>query len=275
MPETFLILLAGGVMLASAVPRPADVTLHWLRLAGILALSFCGLGLFFYFRREPPMPHMAPLLWRIQMGLLLTTTIAVLGQLAFAQVGWRGAQRALALTAFLLAVLGGSNLLHELMFARGTALLLYMPPLPPKAADMLVQTLACAGVAAMTGLVLMAMLLGHAYLTASKMTMAPFRRLNLALAVAIGLRAVLGAGAAYVAWRDPPVDLLWAWYGLQIGTRWLVGLVVPAVFVYMTHDCVRRRATQSATGILYVAGVLVFIGELIALWLTRETALAF
>ena len=64
-------------------------------------------------------------------------------------------------------------------------------------------------------------------------------------------------------------------FGLLVGTRWFVGLIVPAVFVYMAHDCIRRRSTQSATGILYVAGVLVFIGELVALHLTRETGLPF
>ena len=39
MPETFLILLTGGVMLAAAISDPHQVTLHWLRLCGIIALS--------------------------------------------------------------------------------------------------------------------------------------------------------------------------------------------------------------------------------------------
>ena len=50
---------------------------------------------------------------------------------------------------------------------------------------------------------------------------------------------------------------------------------MPGVFTYMAHDCVRRRSTQAATGILYVTGVLVFIGEIIALYLVRETGLPF
>lgn len=267
MPETFLILFAGGIMLAAAVPAPRDVTPNWLRLAGILALCFCGLGLFFYARRDE-VTAMPPLLRRVQVGLLLATDLAVLGQLAFAQVVRLKAQRVMALLAFALAVLAGSNLLHELMTARGTALCL-----PPKLLSMTVQTLACAGVAALAGLALMDMLLGHAYLTASRMTIAPFRRLNLALAAALGARLVMAAAALTLAWRDPPAELFWTRYGLQVGTRWLVGLLVPVVFVYMAHDCVRRRSTQSATGILYVAGVLIVIGELVALWLVRETGL--
>jgi uncharacterized membrane protein YgdD (TMEM256/DUF423 family) len=116
----------------------------------------------------------------------------------------------------------------------------------------------------------MDMLLGHAYLTASKMTIAPFRRLNLFVAAMLILRALL-AGAATVAM---PRDV-WMRDGLFILTRWLVGLLVPAVFVYMAHDCIKRRSTQSATGILYVAGVLIFVGEIIALYLVRSTGLPF
>ena len=57
--------------------------------------------------------------------------------------------------------------------------------------------------------------------------------------------------------------------------RWLVGLLVPAVFIYMADDCIRRRSTQSATGILYVTAVLIFIGEIVALYLVRATGLPF
>ena len=64
-------------------------------------------------------------------------------------------------------------------------------------------------------------------------------------------------------------------HGLLILTRVLVGLAIPIVFIYMAQDCIKRRATQSATGILYVCGVLVFIGELIALPLLRDTGLPF
>ena len=69
--------------------------------------------------------------------------------------------------------------------------------------------------------------------------------------------------------------MLWGQYGILILTRWIVGLVVPAILVYMANDCIKRRSTQSATGILYVAGVLVFIGEMIALYLVRVTGLPF
>jgi hypothetical protein len=268
MSETFLILLAGGVMLAAAVPKPADVTLQWLRLAGIIALCMFGLGLFFYLKREPAD---VPLFFRrVQVGLLVATAGGILAQLAFAQVDRRRAQRWAAAAAFVLAVLGAVNVLHESMVVRGTAV-----RFPPKALAVAIQTVSCAGVAAVTGLGLMDMLLGHAYLTASKMTIAPFRRLNLALAAALAARALTAVGLVLLLQSRRPVEMLWAIYGLYAGTRWLVGLIVPAVFVYMAHDCVRRRSTQAATGILYVTGVLLFIGEIVALYLVRETGLPF
>ena len=273
MPETFLILLAGGVLLAAALSDPKQVTPHWLRLAGIIALCMTGLSAYFYATRDAAADTPA-FFRRIQLGLLVTTALAVLGQLAFAQLAMRRTQRLLAAGAFLLAVLAGSNFLHDAMLVR------YAPPAPPlnllpKPAHLAVQAAACAGVAAAAGLALMTMLLGHAYLTASAMTQAPFARLNLALAATLVLRALMNGGALLLHHYKPPVIMFWGQYGLLMLTRWLVGLAVPAVFVYMAHDCIRRRSNQSATGILYVTGLLVFLGELTALYLVRGTGLPF
>jgi hypothetical protein len=269
MPETFLILLAGGAMLAAAVSDPRQVTLNWLRLAGIIALSVGGLAAFFWWQREPA-GELPAFYRRVQAGLAVATLVAVLGQLAFVQVARRGTQRAFAGAAFLLAVLTAVNFVHGQMIPAGVAV-----RFPPKALSVAIQAASCAGVAAMTGLALMDMLLGHAYLTASKMTMAPFRRLNLWLAGATALRALVSLGGVLLLHRWRPVEMLWGVYGLYMLTRWAVGLGVPAVFVYMAHDCIRRRSTQAATGILYVTGVLVFIGEIVALYLLRETGLPF
>jgi hypothetical protein len=188
----------------------------------------------------------------------------VLGQLAFVQVAYRRTQRVFAALAYVFAVIAGCNLLHDIAYLHG-----------PKLQAMIWQTVACAGVAAMTGLVLMDMLLGHAYLTASKMTIAPFLRLNRTLVVVLAVRATLAIAVAMVLQQHRPVEMLWGIHGLLIATRWLGGLAVPAVFLYMAHDCIKRRSTQSATGILYVAGVLVFIGEIVALQLVRATGLPF
>jgi hypothetical protein len=265
MPETFLILLAGGIILAAAISSPAQVTLNWLRLCGILALVMAALALFFYFTRDAHPAPLSPRMRNIQVGLLMATVALILGQLAFVQVAWRRTQRVIAAAAFVIAVLAATNLLHEMMSPLGTA-----TKYPPKLWAMTIQSLAAAGIGAASGLALMDMLLGHAYLTASKMTIAPFRRLNLWVAAMLIIRALLATAATIAMPRE-----VWMRDGLFILTRWLVGLLVPAVFIYMAHDCIKRRSTQSATGILYVAGVLIFVGEIVALYLVRSTGLPF
>jgi hypothetical protein len=249
--ETFLILLAGGIMLAAAVSDPQQVTLLWLRLCGILALAMAGLSAFFLLREAHP--------GRDMIAFTCAATLAILAQLAFAQLAWRRTQQWLSFLAFFFAVAAGYQFLKPTGWQRMSA---WRGLVGPYAA--------CIGIAAMCGLTLMDMLLGHAYLTASRMTMAPFLRLNSFLAGTLLWRAILAGIATAAMSRE-----IWLRDGLFILTRWLVGLAVPAVFIYMAHDCIKRRATQSATGILYVAGVLIFIGELIALHLVRSSGLPF
>lgn len=251
MPETFLILLAGGVMFAAAVSDPRAVTLLWLRLAGIISLTLMALASFFFARRES----------RTIVALipLMLATLAVFAQLAFVQVAWRRTQRVLAAIGYVGAGVSGAAMLITLLdprsFANSHALL----------------AAGCALASAVAGLALMDMLLGHAYLNAAPMTMRPFLRLNRALAIALIARAGLSIASAVLIQWVRPIPMFWAVYGLYLGTRWAVGLLVPGIFVWMAHDCIRRRATQSATGILYVAGVLLFIGEMIGLWLMSQT----
>src|SRR5688572_32821164 len=216
MTETFLILLAGGVMLAAAVSHPRHVTVHWLRLAGILALAFAGIAVFFVMRREMPVEGTV-LYRRIQAGMLVATIVLILAQLAFVQMLFLRTQRVVAALAFVLAVMVGAGLLHALFPRIGIA--------KPQAVTL--QTVACAGVAAMTGLALMDMLLGHAYLTAAKMTIAPFRRLNLALAGVLVTRVLVAVGLVLALHSlRPVVPMLWGRYGLYMLTRWVVGLAV-------------------------------------------------
>jgi hypothetical protein len=107
------------------------------------------------------------------------------------------------------------------------------------------------------------------------MTIAPFRRLNLTLMIILVERFAASTFGAMMINVMHPREGLWVVHGLYVLTRWLVGLVVAGVFVLMAHDCIRRRSTQSATGILYVAGVLIVVGEIMALYLLHETGLPF
>ncbi len=105
-----------------------------------------------------------------------------------------------------------------------------------------------------------AMLLGHWYLNAPGMPLEPLMRLIALLAVATVLRAVVcGAGLwlELSASAQPDVPKL-----LFLGLRWLGGLVGTAVLAVMAWQTMKVPNTQSATGILYVAVITTFLGEL-------------
>jgi hypothetical protein len=252
-PEIFCILLAGGVMLAAAISDPQQVILRWLRLAGIVALAMLGVAAVFMIRRAA--------IAKPQAAGILLCFVAILGQLAFVQIAFRKTQRALATIAFVIAAITGIAMLSEIRSPRAIP------------ASMLPLAIACIFASATMGLSLMDMLLGHAYLNAAKMTMTPFARLNASLAVVMICRAIFSVAGTILVQAIHPMEMFWNLYGLYIGTRWLVGFIVPGIFVFMAHDCIKRRATQSATGILYVAGVLIFIGEIIGLYLMSETGM--
>lgn len=114
--------------------------------------------------------------------------------------------------------------------------------------------------AGLIGLTVTAMLLGHWYLIAPGMSLTPLQRLLGGLYAAVGLRSVAAAGPL-AAWLfgGPPFDgLAWAWLAL----RWGVGIVGLLLLLWMVQQTVRIRSTQSATGILYVAVIFCFFGEL-------------
>ena len=237
-------------MLAAAISDPRQVTLLWLRLCGIIALCFSVVCIIFVYRNAIPK---SPTLWIIA-GIALA---GIMGQLGFVQVAKRGIQRFCALAAYLASV----------------AVAAYIFPVASN--YWLTTLLSLASIGALLGLILMDWLLGHAYLTAADMTMRPFRRLNLAVAITLIVRTLLSTVGVYVLNRIHPVKNLWGFQGLLMLTRWFVGLFVALIFIYMAHDCIKRRATQSATGILFVAGTVIFIGELIALLLLQQTGLPF
>ena len=72
-----------------AISDPKEVTLHWLRLAGIIALTMCGLAGAFYAFGERDIANTSPLLRRVQVGLFVVTGLMILAQLGFVQVAWR------------------------------------------------------------------------------------------------------------------------------------------------------------------------------------------
>lgn len=266
-----MLLIAGGIALAQAVSDPRQVTLRWLRLGGILAVTLIALAgtslaispVFIHVTPDDPLVHGG--FWALIAG---TGAVA---QLLTVQRALRETQRLMAIGSFLLIVLIAGRLATAAVFT---------PQHRPEQSLAWVTLTFLPSLALSAGLVggfLMTMLLGHAYLTAgSEMTQKPFARLVRLLAVLLVLR--LGTSILWGLWPYQSVDVARGsqmWNMLMILTRYSVGLLAPAVFTYMIWDCVKRRSNQSATGILYVATVLVMIGEGLALGLLDATGLLF
>lgn len=114
---------------------------------------------------------------------------------------------------------------------------------------------------AMTG-----MLLGHWYLTAPGMSLAPLQRMNAQLGAAAVLRLVLSAAAMVDTWGRISGEMHWSWVGL----RWLGGIAGPIAVCMMVRQILKHRNTQAATGVLFVGVILTFIGELTADLLFHE-----
>jgi hypothetical protein len=125
---------------------------------------------------------------------------------------------------------------------------------------------------ALLGLVTTAMLLGHWYLNTPTMQIAPLRRLIGLLAAAVLLRMIVcGSGLALELTlggqaQDPNLT---TWL-LFVALRWFAGLVGVLGLAWLTWQTLKIPNTQSATGILYAAVILAFIGELASQLLSAE-----
>ena len=135
----------------------------------------------------------------------------------------------------------------------------WLPPL---------SALASAGTlgAAMTG-----MLLGHRYLTAPGMPLAPLIWLNAGLGLASVFRCLVSVAALTMGIGVLTDATYWIWLAL----RWLAGILGPMAACIMVHRILRYRNTQAATGVLFVAVILTFIGELTADLLQRALRVPF
>ncbi|HEY6565604.1 MAG TPA: hypothetical protein VIY86_14035 [Pirellulaceae bacterium] len=112
------------------------------------------------------------------------------------------------------------------------------------------------------------MLLGHWYLNAPGMQLGPLQRLIGGVVFAIALRTCYewmgGAGMIFWSTGSPAF--------LALGVlRWLAGILGTFVMAILAWRTLRIPNTQSATGILYVAVMFVFVGELASLILSTRS----
>jgi hypothetical protein len=120
------------------------------------------------------------------------------------------------------------------------------------------------------GLTTASMLLGHWYLNSPGMELEPLRRLlkldGMAVAGQIALSTCGLVGNLMV------VDVVSVSWLLFLLLRWSFGLMGVLALLWMAWQTLKIPNTQSATGILYVAVIGVFVGELTSLLLSAESA---
>jgi hypothetical protein len=207
--------------------------------------------------------------WSVLGGTALG--LALLGSFLYYAAIWRE-RWDLCRVPLTLAVLGT---LAALLLA-GPNLVAPFTPLPHR------EPLLAAGLlssALLLGWSLIAMLLGHWYLVAPKLT---FRHLTVfcwVLLVTVLFRvATVGASLAVAASVDELIEphplrvlVSFGGQGIFFWFRALWGLAIPLVLALMALHCARQRSNQSATGILYVLVVGTFIGEITGYYLSVTT----
>src|SRR5690606_23772850 len=121
---------------------------------------------------------------------------------------------------------------------------------------------------ALLGFTMAAMLLGHWYLNAPGMKLAPLRKLLVAMAIAAAAHAAIcGTGLAL----EAAASALTTQEALFLLLRWTFGLLGVLVMAGLAWQTLNIPNTQSATGILYVAVIGVFVGETMSLLLSAES----
>ena len=127
------------------------------------------------------------------------------------------------------------------------------------------------------GSVAATMILGHWYLVDTRLSIAPlasgasFYVGAASLRVAVSAAALAGGGMAALG-ISAPGDVIYSTNALFFSFRTITGLAAPLVLAFLVRSTVRIRSTQSATGLLYVALILVLFGELTAAFLERVSA---
>lgn len=127
--------------------------------------------------------------------------------------------------------------------------------------------------AALMGLTIVTMILGHWYLVRRRLPVGHLIRFSRLLAGAIGARAAMLVACLLFLGAGSPQGLGGFLGGLAVDRgfffwqRVFFGILGPAAFAYMVHETARIGSTQSATGILYIAVLFVVIGEFLARYL--------
>ncbi len=136
----------------------------------------------------------------------------------------------------------------------------------PNESALPLQVLSDFSSAAVLGSVITGMLLGHWYLTTPTMSIRPLSWFVTAIAVSAVARLFASgwAAAQFGVAGDDLTRSIW------LGIRWIGGIIVPLAAAFVVWKILKYRNTQSATGVLFAALILVFMGEMAAALLERD-----
>jgi hypothetical protein len=248
----FLFRLTFGVAVAMAVTSSRQVTSGFFRVHLWVLMGLQTLAALAVYSIHPPPKSPAAEITNLQLAFAVTATLTSY----FGAVIWLY-ERALAGKIALVAISG----LCLAALAVGA----------PKA-NFSFQVVDRASSGLLLGFVSTSMLLGHWYLNTPTMKLEPLRRLLLLLAIAVLARMVVsGAGAWLEATHVANSSELPQSWTMFIALRWLTGLFGTLILTGLTWQTLKIPNTQSATGILYAAVILTFIGELTSQLLSAET----
>lgn len=116
------------------------------------------------------------------------------------------------------------------------------------------------------GSTMAAMFLGHWYLNTPTMELAPLMRLVQLMGTAVIARSIVCAGGLALQIEQVGVP-----QPAFVALRWLSGLFGAFGLAIMAWKTLKIPNTQSATGILYVGVIAVFLGELTSQLLSART----
>ena len=251
-PQFALRLVVGLSLMWALLPRPL-ITSGFFRIQSLVALGLCVLTAL-----TAPQSTLSDgsrligaggLQWGMVGGALVSFAASVLWTLERRRAGTIAGFMVLGISGLLLA---GGSIDRS---ATGTLAALELTSAVTSAALL----------GALTG----GMLLGHWYLTATGMSLEPLLRATRWCQAAVAVRlasAIAGVALAAEEVRSGLVGGCFVWMLL----RWGAGLIGPLALSVMTQGTLKSRNPQSATGVLFAAVILAFIGEAAALLLIEE-----
>jgi hypothetical protein len=259
----FVLRLAFGLSLAMALTSPRRVTSGFFRNHAYVLLGLNVLALLAAFADPKQLSIWAPL-----AGAVLSYACAVTWLYEKVKPG-----RALLILIAAAGLIGAcfaqqlpGTITQELVTEQSTALVSIVSS---EAVTCTIWKTNVFTSGLLLGSTIAAMFLGHWYLNSPTMEIAPLRKLLLLMLIALVLQSIVSAGSLGL--ESQHVGLKSNQYPL-LALRWLAGIFGTAALTYMTWETLKIPNTQSATGILYVAVLATFLGELTSLLLSAGTA---